>query len=53
MDESKYLEVNFHKYCARCKYRRLEEVQSPCNECLEVGMREGTRQPECFKEKDK
>ena len=27
-------EVDFHKYCKTCKYRRLKESKDPCNDCL-------------------
>lgn len=26
--------VDFEKYCKTCKYRQLNEVKDPCNECL-------------------
>ena len=45
MDEN-LKEVRFDIYCDRCKYRDYKEGQDPCNDCLEVGMREGTHVPE-------
>lgn len=39
-------EVQFDIYCKRCKYRDYKEAQDPCNDCLEVAMREGTHVPE-------
>lgn len=27
-------EVNFKAWCPHCSYYKLEEVKSPCNECL-------------------
>lgn len=48
MDE--FLEVDFKTYCETCKYRAKEEFEDPCNECLEVGMRENTRVPEKYVE---
>lgn len=38
-------EVNFALYCKTCKDKDLEGFKSPCNECLEVPMREGTSVP--------
>lgn len=29
-----YREVDFHKYCPKCKYWDIEEIMNPCNECL-------------------
>ena len=34
MDEN-YQEVYFNQYCKTCKYEKLDEAESPCNECLE------------------
>ena len=47
---SEFKEVDFKHYCQKCKYRDLQEKMDPCNECLEVGMREGTNKPEYFTE---
>lgn len=46
MGDSELKEVRFKQYCSTCKYRDRNEAQDPCNECLEVGMREGTWVPE-------
>lgn len=27
-------EVNFNRWCRRCKHRRLPENEEPCEECL-------------------
>lgn len=40
--------VEFWHYCNRCKYADLPESKDPCNECLEVSVREGTVEPEKF-----
>lgn len=44
-------EVAFAMYCKRCKNHDLEGFKSPCNECLEVPMREGTSKPEKYEER--
>ena len=41
--------VDFYKYCKLCEYDKLSEKDEPCNRCLEVGDRVGTRKPEKFK----
>lgn len=48
---SEFKEVDFKTYCKKCKYRDIKEKMDPCNDCLEVGMREGTNKPEHFEEK--
>ena len=45
-------EVRFDIWCPVCEHCDLDEKYTPCNECLEVGMREGTEKPEKFKEKE-
>ncbi len=27
-------EVDFHKYCPKCKHWGIEDIMDPCNECL-------------------
>ena len=46
-----YKEVRFDIYCQSCKYGPLNEVQDPCNECLEVYVREGTMEPDKYEKK--
>lgn len=29
-----YIEVQFNKYCNKCKYKSTPEVEDPCNRCL-------------------
>lgn len=29
-----YKEVYFHEYCKTCKYKDVDDVKDPCNECL-------------------
>ena len=50
--DSNLKEVDFNKYCETCKNKDLKEHFDPCNDCLEVGAREGTEKPECWKEKE-
>lgn len=48
MDSDIFREVRFDKYCETCKYKDLDEVKDPCNDCLAVGMREETEVPEFY-----
>lgn len=34
MPTREYREVDFHKYCPKCKYLDIEDIMDPCNECL-------------------
>lgn len=43
-------EVAFALYCPKCEHKDLEGFKSPCNECLEIPMRNGTSVPENYKE---
>lgn len=50
MGDSNMKEVDFSKYCETCKYGELEEKYDPCNDCLDICVREGTEKPECYEE---
>lgn len=45
--------VDFDRYCSQCKYFEKTEDEHPCDRCLTVPAREGTRKPLHFKEKDR
>lgn len=34
MPTREYREVDFHKYCPKCKYFEIKYIMGPCNECL-------------------
>ena len=40
-----YKEVRFDIYCEKCKHCEVKAYESPCNECLELGMNEGSEKP--------
>lgn len=44
--------VDFDKYCPNCKHFEKSEAESPCDDCLEVSARYGSRKPERWEEKD-
>lgn len=50
MDSNIFREVRFDKYCETCKWKELDEVKDPCNDCLSIGMREETEKPEYYEE---
>jgi hypothetical protein len=45
--------VDFNQYCPKCKYKDVTPTADPCNNCLTVPAREGTRKPEKFEEAKK
>lgn len=52
MNDNNMREVRFDLYCGTCIYDKLEGWKSPCNDCLEIGMNEGTDKPVCWKGKE-
>lgn len=53
MDEQNTYFVDFYKYCKKCEHEDLNEKYEPCNECLTIAGRVGTRKPQYYKEKKK
>jgi len=59
MDELRYKEVRFDKWCEKCKHYAHKfpkenfsfEAQDPCNTCLAKGMRRGSEKPVSWEEK--
>ena len=51
-DLTKNKEVRFDLYSSKCKHAKVVEWESPCNECLEQPVNEGTQKPVNFKEKE-
>lgn len=47
-----FKEVDFEKYCPKCKYGPRDEKYDPCNECLEYGALECTERPFLFEKKE-
>lgn len=45
-----YKFVRFDLYCSSCENKNLPECDDPCNECLGIPAREGTAEPEYYKE---
>lgn len=43
--ESHEKEVLYAKYCGKCKYRRLQENQEPCEACLSNPSRFDSHKP--------
>lgn len=38
-------EADFEKYCQTCKYKDLNEVKDPCNDCLDQTYNYDTDKP--------
>lgn len=53
MNHDDYREVDFNKYCVTCKYLEVDEVEDPCNECLDEPYNEYTDKPIKWEEKSK
>lgn len=51
-DYENYNEVYFDKYCKTCKYKDLEEVKDPCNDCLDHPVNLYTHKPVRWEEKE-
>ena len=45
--------VRFDEWCNRCKHKKTDEIDSPCNECLDEPVNTNTRQPVLFEDKNK
>lgn len=44
-------EVQYHKYCPKCKYLTKKENEEPCWECLTEFVNENSQKPLCFEER--
>ena len=42
------MEVDYFQYCQTCKHIKKKGSEEPCNLCLDVPMRPGTRKPEYY-----
>lgn len=51
--EQRYKEVYFHKYCNTCKYEKVKETESPCNECIEEPFNLYSHKPVNYEDKNK
>lgn len=51
--DANLMEVDYQQYCEKCEYRKKPEYTEPCNTCLDNCVRESTRVPECYKEKER
>ena len=50
--ETKFKEVDFHKYCETCEHKGLKEHEDPCDECLQNTVNEYSHKPVNWKEKE-
>ena len=51
MEGNIYKEVRFDQYCNKCKYKDLDESESPCYECLEDPVNVYSHKPVHWEEK--
>ena len=51
--DNNYQEVYFDQYCKTCEHEKLDDPESPCNECLEIFVNIGSHKPVKWKEKKK
>lgn len=49
--EYEYKEVEFRKYCEKCKHYEVEDVKDPCNDCLDEPVNLHSTKPVYFEEK--
>ncbi len=49
--EYPFKEVEFWKFCDKCKHKDVNEVKDPCNECLDEAANLHSTKPVCFEEK--
>lgn len=45
-----YKEVEFWKYCEKCKHYEVEDVKDPCNDCLDEPVNLHSTKPVYFEE---
>lgn len=50
--EDLYKEVYFGQYCKKCRYEKLSEGESPCDECLEEPANLYSHKPVKYEEKE-
>ena len=50
MYEDDFREVDYATYCNKCKHKKLEETDSPCDECLENPVNQYTNKPVRYEE---
>jgi hypothetical protein len=46
-----YKEVEFWKYCEKCKHYEVEDVKDPCNDCLDEPVNLHSTKPVYFEGK--
>ena len=52
-DDEVYKEVHFHEYCKKCKHKEVEDIEEPCNECLDNPVNLYSHKPVKFEEKER
>ena len=52
MDEENMHIVEFDMYCPACKHFKEDQNEEPCDTCLSIPARMGSRKPEKWEEPD-
>ena len=47
-----YKIVTFYEYCEKCKHKKKQESEEPCNECLSNPVNAHSHKPLKFEEKN-
>ena len=45
-------EVRFDIYCPKCKYWEVDEIEDPCDICLEYPSNQNSRKPVYFEDRE-
>lgn len=51
--EEQYKEAYFAQHCRSCEYKNLDELEEPCDECLEKPMNLYSHKPVNYKKDEK
>lgn len=51
--DDEYKEVDFFQYCPTCKHKDINEVEDPCNECMDEGWNVESHKPVRWEENGK
>lgn len=52
MDHQVYKEVYFHEYCKTCRYKKVEDTEAPCDECLSEPLNWNSHKPVKYEKKE-
>ena len=44
--------VRYDVWCSKCKHEKVNDINEPCNECLDYPTNTNSKQPMRFEQKD-